>query len=72
MPGRPGQGIPVSIDNDGECQDGEADDNVYKRNDVDDEIEDQAYRKITDSFHVSQKAISKYGAIEGCAACNVI
>ena len=72
VPGRPNQGIPTNINEDGDCQDEEADEITHKANGTEDEPEEQAYRKITDSYHVSQKAINRYGTTEGCPACRVI
>lgn len=72
VPGRRGQIIPVSIDDSGRCRDEECDENTHEDANIDDEVDEQPYRRITDSFQVSQKAIGKYGPTEGCLACRII
>ena len=67
--------IPVAIEDNGAVV---GDDDMENQDaDVDDEderedVQHPTFRGGPDKLHVSRKAIAKYGATEGCAACTAI
>ena len=70
--GKIGLHISTNMDEDGQCDECDEDDPGQKQP-VDDEQEtDQPYKKSYDSFHVSQRAIGKCWATDGCPPCRAI
>ena len=74
VPGRADRRIPVAIDNGGNAiqptDDVEAE--QWQKEGADDEDQAMEFRGGPDKFHVSRKAIEKYGPTEGCPACTII
>ena len=70
--GKDDQHIPVDIADNGGCMGSESENEDEKRDEVNDEDEEQEYKSATDKFHVSKKAIKRFGETRGCAACATI
>ena len=64
--------MPVNLDDNGVEYEEDSEAKEDKHEEIDDEAEETPYKKSADSFHVSQKAIGKYGTIDGCPACRAI
>ena len=63
--------IPVEINTNGDV----VDDDDYQPQDLEDEERDgtaPTLRGGPHSFHVSRKAVAKFGTTEGCAACTAL
>ena len=73
VPGREDMRIPVEISVD-EGAVGDDDDNHVQTEHDDDDRDDTipTFRGGPHSFHVSRKAVMKYGTTEGCAACTAL
>ena len=72
VPGKPGQHIPVNINEHGQCDDHDYDD-LQPQPTIDEEAEtERIYKKGADEFHVSQRAIAKFGETPRCPACRAI
>lgn len=74
VPGKVDRRIPVAIDEKGNrVQPTEEDDDNEEQPQIDDEEETtMQFREGPDKFHVSKRAIERYGPTEGCPACTHI
>ena len=72
IPGKPGQHIPVEIDDSGEAPDEVAENEEPPKEDARMDEGELEYQRKVHSLHVSRKAISKYGTTDGCPACKMI
>ena len=74
VPGKIDRRIPVAIDNQGNGVQPVDDEDLEKepREGSDDEGQNVEFRGGPDKFHVSRKAIERYGPTEGCPACTII
>ena len=72
VPGRPGPHIPVNINEHGQCDDHDYDDLPVQPTFDDEDETERTYKKGTDKFHVSQRAVAKFGETPGCPACRTI
>ena len=66
------QHIPVDITEDGEHVGSESARGEQQPAQLDDDLDEQGYIRAIDKFHVSRKAINKFGETNGCAACPAI
>ena len=60
--------IPVDIADNGDCMGSGSENDCEQASRMDDEEDDQLYRNASDTFHVSKKAVRKFGETKGCAA----
>ena len=73
VPGREDVGNPVEIMANGDVTNGDDNDEHPQELDDDEHDNDQSiFRGGPHSFHVSRKAVAKYGTTDGCAACAAI
>ena len=72
VPGKNDQHIPVDIAEDGENMGSESENEEIQPERIDDELAEQGYKSNVDKFHVSRKAIMRFGETKGCPACSAI
>ena len=74
VPGRTDRRVPVAIDRRGNgIQPEDGDDEIQEQDKIaDEEEQEMQFRGGPDKFHVSKRAIERYGPTEGCPACNII
>ena len=70
--GKQSQHIPVDVADNCDYMGSDSENEEMKTEEANDEMEDKEYRINIDKFHVSQKAIRKFGTTSGCAACAAI
>ena len=64
--------IPVDIADNGDFMGSESENEDEQPIQVDEENDNQEYKGNVDKFHVSKKAIKRFGETKGCAACAAI
>ena len=69
VPGKRSMHIPVDINDDGIDPEGDRGKDVRPAGALDDDVPDDV-RGGADKFHISRKAIAKYGLTPGCPGCN--
>ena len=72
IPGRIGSQIPVDVDDHGETIEFEEREGIPFEEDEDSAKQEIAFKGGPDKLHVSRKATTKYGTIDGCPACGAI
>ena len=62
----------MDIENHGEVIESEDRGGVPYEGDADQDEQDNPFRGGMDRLHISRKAVSKYGTIDGCPVCEII
>ena len=72
IPTKTGQHIPVEVNENGDVPDEHQEIEEPPKARAEADEEELEYYRRAHNLHISQKAINKYGATEGCPACSVI